>query len=288
MNHASIFREDHLQRCVLVAEVIATLPAVATQDWCDRAARMLASLREDCIASLSIGLFSPAGDLLQLEATGVAWADRSDPPGRYLHTESTRSMGWWLSGDQPVLSGVLPPGTDTARTWAASASGRRWRELGVDQLAISIGKLTNGSMTSDDHRCVVLELGVNGLRSEPLGDADSGALAAVASPLARRAVLAFGTEPSDPINRITPREQVILEQLALGRTVKQIAELLNRSPHTVHDHVKSLHRKLGATSRGELIARALGHIDQGRAAYTVRPSGFRGLVNRPNMQLAAV
>jgi hypothetical protein len=33
----------------------------------------------------------------------------------------------------------------------------------------------------------------------------------------------------------------------------------------VHDHVKSLHRKLDASSRGELVARALGHGSETRA-----------------------
>lgn len=287
MHRDPMLREEVLHRCVRVAELVATLPAVATQDWCDRAARTLTILKNECIAALSIGVFAPNGELRQLEATGVAWADRSDPPGRYLHTESTHSMGWWLSGDTPVLSGMLLPGSDVARAWASSLSGRRWRELGVDQLAIAVGGLSSGRSGSAHHRCVVVELGVNGLRSGPIDPADAAALAAVVTPIAHRAVLAFGTEPSDPINRITPREQVILEQLALGRTVKQIAELLNRSPHTVHDHVKSLHRKLGANSRGELIARALGHIDQTRAATNIRPSGVRGVVGRSSMSLAA-
>jgi len=58
---------------------------------------------------------------------------------------------------------------------------------------------------------------------------------------------------------LTQREQIVLEQLTLGLSVRQIADELGRSPHTVHDHVKSLHRKLNASSRGELVARALGH-----------------------------
>ncbi|MFI4898124.1 MAG: response regulator transcription factor, partial [Phycisphaerales bacterium JB059] len=57
---------------------------------------------------------------------------------------------------------------------------------------------------------------------------------------------------------LTNREQVVLEELILGRSVREIAETMHRSPHTVHDHVKSLHRKLGASSRGALIAHALG------------------------------
>ena len=43
--------------------------------------------------------------------------------------------------------------------------------------------------------------------------------------------------------------------------MREIADALERSPHTVHDHVKSLHRKLNASSRGELIARTLGHVN---------------------------
>jgi hypothetical protein len=30
--------------------------------------------------------------------------------------------------------------------------------------------------------------------------------------------------------------------------------------YTVHDHVKSLHKKLNANNRGQLVARALGHL----------------------------
>jgi DNA-binding CsgD family transcriptional regulator len=58
---------------------------------------------------------------------------------------------------------------------------------------------------------------------------------------------------------ITPKEQDVLDRLILGYSVREIAAELGRSPHTMHDHVKSLHRKLGATCRGDLIARALGH-----------------------------
>jgi DNA-binding CsgD family transcriptional regulator len=74
-----------------------------------------------------------------------------------------------------------------------------------------------------------------------------------------RTVAALGPTGGDSRNWVTPREQEILDQLATGRSVRQIAEVLGRSPHTVHDHVKTLHRKLRATTRGQLIARALGH-----------------------------
>jgi DNA-binding CsgD family transcriptional regulator len=78
--------------------------------------------------------------------------------------------------------------------------------------------------------------------------------------LARRAVLAMGHSPSFHGAWLTQREQRVLDLLTLGQSVREIAEALDRSPHTVHDHVKSLHRKFGASSRGELVARALGRL----------------------------
>ena len=65
---------------------------------------------------------------------------------------------------------------------------------------------------------------------------------------------------TDPSAWLTAREQEVLDHLALGRSVREIAAVLQRSPHTVHDHVKSLHRKLGANTRGGLIPRAIGLI----------------------------
>lgn len=91
---------------------------------------------------------------------------------------------------------------------------------------------------------------------------------------------------------MTDREQDVLERLILGRSVREIAEELGRSPHTVHDHVKSLHRKLDASSRGELVARALGHgprekseldpivIERVRAAAQIEPTPATGAATR--------
>lgn len=45
--------------------------------------------------------------------------------------------------------------------------------------------------------------------------------------------------------------------LAAGISVRQVAEQFSRSPHAVHNRLKALHKKLGATSRGQLVSRAL-------------------------------
>jgi DNA-binding CsgD family transcriptional regulator len=52
-----------------------------------------------------------------------------------------------------------------------------------------------------------------------------------------------------------PREQEITRQIARGLSTAQIAELLGLSPHTVRDYVKTVFGKVGASSRGELVAR---------------------------------
>jgi len=57
---------------------------------------------------------------------------------------------------------------------------------------------------------------------------------------------------------LSPREKDTLEILLSGVPEKIVADKLGVSPHTAHDYVKSLYRKLGVTSRAELMARAAG------------------------------
>ena len=54
---------------------------------------------------------------------------------------------------------------------------------------------------------------------------------------------------------ITERERDILHLLIQGKTNKQIAKELNISSHTVRDHVSSLLRKRGVSTRTELVSR---------------------------------
>jgi two-component system nitrate/nitrite response regulator NarL len=55
---------------------------------------------------------------------------------------------------------------------------------------------------------------------------------------------------------LTPRELEILEYLALGLTVKQVATRLGLSPRTVDTHIAKLYRKLGVKNRVQAISRA--------------------------------
>lgn len=56
---------------------------------------------------------------------------------------------------------------------------------------------------------------------------------------------------------LTPRETEVLEQLAKGLTLKEVARVVGISHHTVSDHVKSIYRKLSVSSRGEAVFEAL-------------------------------
>ena len=65
--------------------------------------------------------------------------------------------------------------------------------------------------------------------------------------------------------RLTAREAEVAALLCRGLAVKEVAMRLGLSPHTVGDHVKAIHRKLGVASRGQLLARLLGDGRPGRA-----------------------
>jgi DNA-binding CsgD family transcriptional regulator len=54
---------------------------------------------------------------------------------------------------------------------------------------------------------------------------------------------------------LSPRERQTLELLLAGNAEKQIASRLAISRHTVHVYVKSLYKRFGVNSRGELLAR---------------------------------
>ncbi len=58
-------------------------------------------------------------------------------------------------------------------------------------------------------------------------------------------------------DKLTDREREILQLFAEGRTGKEIAQLLHRSPHTVERHRQKLMAKLGLHNRAALIKYAI-------------------------------
>ena len=74
----------------------------------------------------------------------------------------------------------------------------------------------------------------------------------------------------DPTTDLPPRLAQTLAELAAGSSEKQVSLKLGISRHTVHNYVKALHRRLGVSSRGELLAKA--HSDSSTGAFTPKLS----------------
>lgn len=69
-----------------------------------------------------------------------------------------------------------------------------------------------------------------------------------------------GTSPAAQghrLQRLTPREREVLQQVALGRSIREIAVLLDISPRTVEVYKSRLSEKLQARNTAELIRMAL-------------------------------
>jgi DNA-binding NarL/FixJ family response regulator len=66
--------------------------------------------------------------------------------------------------------------------------------------------------------------------------------------------MAWHAQPSDRVSpAVSPREGEVLRLMQLGYTDPEIARALGTSPNTVRNQVSSLLRKLGATTRTELV-----------------------------------
>ena len=67
--------------------------------------------------------------------------------------------------------------------------------------------------------------------------------------------MAHGAAAQTPV-KLTAREEEILQMLPSGRTNREIAVALRRSPDTVKGHLERIFRKLGAQDRTAAVAEA--------------------------------
>lgn len=85
-------------------------------------------------------------------------------------------------------------------------------------------------------------------------------------PIARRVLSFFGqgrpqaaslqTAEATEGPRLTERETVVLQRVAKGYTLPEIAQQLGLSRHTIADHIKQIYRKLDVSSRAEATLEA--------------------------------
>lgn len=248
---------ERIANAVNATQSICALPAIATQDWCDKAADTLALIVPGSLVAGAVCTLDAEGAIHNIEAVGAGGANVTDETLDALRNRfaAARTLGWSLGapggwrGPQAARIEDLPVGF----VWSTSHGGRVWSGLGVNDVIVAAAPIGSGA----PERVIVVEIGAPS--DAALTVSDVALVRSLMRPLAARTRLAFGDEPINASRVLTPREQEILSLLALGKSVREIAEDLSRSPHTVHDHVKALHRKLRASSRGALIARAFGH-----------------------------
>lgn len=273
-----------LEGCVRIADAVSQLPAVATTDWADQAARAFSGLSPVTRVCLMIGTLDVGGGLSNQEAIGVS------VQGGGLTDEASQHMELTLRSRAERLISVGFRPTEAALSrgmvspMARLSEGVEWRQgpLGPLWAGIPAGDLLVGLIRLGGHEpgrsiCVQVACG----ERERFEAEQVGVMRAVLPLLQAKALNAIGPRRATTARWLTSREQQVLRELTLGKSVREIAVEIDRSQHTVHDHVKSLHRKLGATSRGELVARALGHgsADGHDAGTLADPSGVMFLLH---------
>jgi DNA-binding CsgD family transcriptional regulator len=243
-----------LDRCASLAEACRAIGCVPSADWCEVAARaLLRTLPNAQRLAIVIARCDRAWRVESLEAAGVVEA-RAGAHGPELRLAIDQWVGrpaplWPRDGENADAPyGAWSRVSDLADADAAAL----WREAGVGVLLAAASRVHAASSRT---LIAIADMPERASASAPL---DAKLLRVGATIAAQLGALAFG-KGDEPIKWLTRREQEILDELKLGRSVREISENLHRSAHTIHDHVKALHRKLDASSRGELIARALGY-----------------------------
>lgn len=253
-----------LARACEVTRAICALPAVATLDWCDRAAACLCRAAETATAVFIMADADAQGRITGREAVGVAMipaadAGAEDPLLTGLRSRAHRltAIGVPMGSPERTTVGLMDR---LSPEWRIGPVGRLWASQCRGELIVA-----SAPVQGEPGRAIVAFVAPGG------PGAETAAVLEAAFPLlAQRAAECLGGTPGGARHWLTLREQEVLEQLTLGKSVKEIAESLGRSPHTVHDHVKSLHRKLSASTRGELVARALGHLPARRVVVETK------------------
>lgn len=138
-----------------------------------------------------------------------------------------------------IIKLVQEEGFDTAMM-VISVFGDEWHIL----KAIAAG--ASGYLLKDDES---IQIGT------AITDLAAGG-APISPSIARHLMKHFRPEQT-LLEKLTLREQQVLQKVAKGYTTQEIAEIEGLSYHTVATHVKNIYRKLSVNSRAEAVFEAL-------------------------------
>lgn len=161
-------------------------------------------------------LFEPDGVLVSADDAARAWLDEL-PPGQAVAAGSVDVPLWLLVTVFRAAGAVARGGAGTATARTRTRRGR-WLVCHCSCL--------RGPAGGAGHVAAVLD------------PASPGEVAPIV-------VAAHG---------LTTREAEVAALVARGAGTAEIARRVHLSPHTVRDHVKAILRKVGVSSRGELVA----------------------------------
>lgn len=264
--------QDAVESALRIGQAEVQLPAVPTPDWLDRAARLIAPIAAPCFGIVGL-VTGNRGRVPMFDAVGVgsSTSHSSFSSGRVHARAMSSRVAIEDLREQVAAARVVELRTVKDRSdwigplhelmvadWTATSFGRAFLDQGLGHVLAGVTHL--GGSESGGQRLMVLL--ASGYESDD--EIVRTLLSVSLRALNERAVMALGT--SGTTKWLTERENQVLELLTDGKSVREIAEELGRSPHTVHDHVKALHRKMNASSRGELVALALGRRSQAAEA----------------------
>lgn len=294
--------EHPIERAVHITERLCDLPSIPTQEWAASAAHALSALAPGAVVCTLVAQIARDTQQMSVISTGIA-------TGRSMPTKPDSSDETSESGERarPYESNELEERTDSARALFLQDKFERLTKLGIEVPAgvwergmvaplrkvspqwstLPLGRIL---ASQDLVRPLLMLVPVTVPPADPAKSAicllacvafDPSSpetpegeliitLGAVLPTLSGRSRIAL-SRVSNPKAWLTDREQEILDQLIEGHSVRVIADRLGRSAHTVHDHVKNLHKKIGASSRGELIAKAMGYTRVTRAPAAPGP-----------------
>ena len=240
---------------------IDLLPAIPTQDWVAACAHALSALANHSVVVSLVANCSYEGDRIEVISSGVAFSNQVSPGV----TNDPRAISLIDRSERITRLGFLLPERALERgiVGAMYALDQRWNTTPIGR-ALTSSQLTNPIMSCipiKNHQsglCLMNFIAFEHETSEDDARLALLALHGIHEPLSTRAHSAL-ERVNNPRAWLTDREHAVLDLLIEGHSVRVIAEKLGRSAHTVHDHVKNLHKKIEASSRGELIAKALGH-----------------------------
>lgn len=250
METSSCSEEAVLSATARAARQIGQLPGAPTPDWGQRLAEVLTGADPATYAEVVVGTAGSPGPTFECRGSSVgSWVENSEHGPDLRRRQLVRGLTARLAesaraGVWPVAD-VLGP-DDRAARWAGPAHAESlvaWYPIPVESDSSVRALLAH--WTAPQAR---LGLGPGVRRS---------VLRSLLPLIGERLRLAVGGTVGRS-SWLSVCEQRVLELLTAGLTIQEIADQLGRSQHTIHDHVKRIHRKLGTRSRGSLIARSLG------------------------------